>query len=116
MTIIAQNLAAPDAGSAAREKTRALLADLWRRNRPVIEERLTVLETAASAPAPMPEELRLAALDVAHKLSGSLGMFGFEQGTVIARELEQMLLTPHADTAPLSGLARQLREMLLPSS
>jgi len=110
MTPAAQQPAVSDAS----EKTRALLADLWRRNRPVIEERLAILDRAAAAPGPMPEDLRAAALDVAHKLSGSLGMFGFHEGTLIARELEQLLGDPQPDASHLAHLAKQLREMLLP--
>ncbi len=114
MTLTAQN----PTTTAAQQKTQMLLADLWRRNRPVIEDRLAALDRAAQAAAsdPMPEDLRLAALDVAHKLSGSLGMFGFDQGTAIARELEHLLGTPPPDSQRLSHLTGQLREMLLPSS
>jgi len=109
----AQDISLPKAALAAQEKTRALLADLWRRNRPVIEARLATLDRASAASDPMPEDLRLAALDVAHKLSGSLGMFGFEQGTVIARDLEQLLDDPRPDARRIAILAGQLREMLL---
>jgi len=116
MTPTAPNFAPPDAASSAQEKTRALLADLWRRNRPVIEERLATLDNAAAAPDPMPEDLLAAALDVAHKLSGSLGMFGFDQGTVIARELEQLLSNPRPDTSRIADLSKQLRLILLPAA
>jgi len=115
MTLTASSSATSEATSKAAEKTQALLADLWRRNRPVIEERLAILDCAAAS-NPMPEELRAAALDVAHKLSGSLGMFGFDQGTVIARELEQLLCAPLPDTSRIAELTGHLREMLLPSS
>jgi len=103
--------ALPDASA----KTRALLADLWRRNRPVIEARLATLDQAASAES-LSAELRAEALDVAHKLAGSLGMFGFERGTAIARELEQLLDTPAPEPARIAVLASELRAMLLPSS
>jgi hypothetical protein len=43
-------------------------------------------------------------------------MFGFDQGTAIARELEHLLGTPPPDSQRLSHLTGQLREMLLPSS
>lgn len=110
MTPTIQTVAAPDAS----QKTRALLADLWRRNRPVIEERLRILACAA-AENPLTDDLHAAALDVSHKLSGSLGMFGFDQGTILARELEQLLGKPHPDASRLGEIATQLREMLLPS-
>ena len=111
MMAIAANGGTPDGG----EKTRLLLADLWRRNRPVIEDRLTILDRAAASD-PLPGDLRAAALDVSHKLSGSLGMFGFEQGTVIARELELLLDTPQPDTSRLADLTKQLRALILPAS
>lgn len=111
MSLIAGNTATPEAA----EKTRLLLAGLWRRNRPVIEERLDLLDVAAAAD-PMHEEIRIAALEVSHKLSGSLGMFGFEQGTLIARELESLLDAPHPSAARIAELAKELRTMLIPSS
>jgi HPt (histidine-containing phosphotransfer) domain-containing protein len=114
MTLTAQPVATPEVLLDAKEKTRLLLADLWRRNRPVIEERLGVLDRAAAGP--LSGDLHGAALDVAHKLSGSLGMFGFDRGTVLARELEELLGAPEPDTCRLGELARQLREMLLPAS
>lgn len=99
----------------AAEKTQALLADLWRRKRPVVEERLAVLERAATA-QPLTEALRSEAHDVAHKLAGSLGMFGFEQGTRLARELELLLEEPTPDTVKLAELTMQLRELLFPAT
>ena len=111
MTVVSHRDSAPEAA----EKTRLLLADLWRRNRPVIEERLAILDRAASR-TPMPEDYKAEALDVSHKLSGSLGMFGFEQGTVAARELEEILDSAAPETARVAELTQQLREMLLPAS
>ena len=109
MTSTAQS----DGNSDAAEKTRLLLANLWQRNRPVIEERLAVLDRAAAAD-PVLEEMRTAALEVSHKLSGSLGMFGFEQGTLLARELEALLDTPCPEALRLAELTRQLRAVILP--
>jgi HPt (histidine-containing phosphotransfer) domain-containing protein len=98
----------------AAEKTKALLAGLWGRNLPTIERRLAILERAAGA-NPLAEELRADAHGVAHKLAGSLGMFGFPNGTAIARELELTLETTVPDAAVLAGLTKQLREILFPA-
>jgi len=106
-----ESAVAPDASA----KTKALLADLWRRNRPVIEARLATLELAAAAD-PLPSQLRAEALDAAHKLSGSLGMFGFEEGTAIARQIEELLDAAEPDRALLASLGKQLRDTLLPSA
>jgi HPt (histidine-containing phosphotransfer) domain-containing protein len=97
----------------AQEITR-LIASLWERNRGQVEERLNLLERAAAANSQgeMGEELRNAARGIAHKLAGSLGMFGFPVGSEIARQLE--LLLEHADPDPeaLTELTAQLRGSL----
>lgn len=97
------------------EKTRALLGDLWKRNLPIVKERLDVIDRAAGT-NPLPEELRIEAMHLAHKLAGSLGMFGFDGGTRIARQLELALDVPDPDTVQVALLARQLREEVLPTS
>lgn len=98
----------------AAQKTASMLGDLWTRKRPVVEERLTILECAATGP--LTEPLRVQARDVAHKLAGSLGMFGFPQGTEIARELELILESPSPDPASIGRLTTQLRQILFPQS
>ena len=96
------------------EKTRSLLADLWTRNLPMIESRLALLERAAGSD-PLDEELRLDAMNIAHKFAGSLGMFGFTEGTRISRQLELTLDVPAPDAQQLVILTRMLREELFPS-
>jgi HPt (histidine-containing phosphotransfer) domain-containing protein len=97
------------------EKTRALLQDLWERNLPIIHARLNLLDEAANA-EPLPDKLRIDAMNVAHKLAGSLGMFGFTEGTRLARQLELALDVPAPDSAHVALLARQLREELFPTT
>lgn len=96
------------------EKTTALLASLWNRNRPVIEERINVLERAASSASAnaLDVDQREEAADVAHKLAGSLGMYGYELGTRIARQLELLLDYATPDAAQLQVLIVQLRQAL----
>jgi HPt (histidine-containing phosphotransfer) domain-containing protein len=61
------------------------------------------------------EASRTEALSIAHKLSGSLGMFGHHQGTDTARAMEQILRTPTPETlGRLDALATRLREILQP--
>lgn len=96
------------------EKTTALLASLWIRNRPVIEERLVVLERAAASASSntLDVDQREEAADVAHKLAGSLGMYGYDLGTRIARQLELILDYATPDAGQLRALIVQLRQSL----
>lgn len=66
---------------------------VWQRNLPLIRDRLTRLDAFVSAlrrgkASPQDHE---AALDIAHKFSGSLGIFGYPAGSQIARALETLL-------------------------
>jgi HPt (histidine-containing phosphotransfer) domain-containing protein len=92
-----------------------LLAELWKKNLPILRERLDLLDNAASiaASGTLPEASRTEALSIAHKLSGSLGMFGYQEGTQIAASIERILKTPTAkDLATLPKLATDLRKSL----
>jgi HPt (histidine-containing phosphotransfer) domain-containing protein len=94
-----------------------LLADLWQRQLPLLEARLTLLDrTAAEASSGvLLEESRVEAFSVAHKLSGSLGMFGYHRGTEVARAMEHILKAPTPETLrSLGSLAKSLREALHP--
>jgi HPt (histidine-containing phosphotransfer) domain-containing protein len=76
-------------GDAARQ----LIAALWERSLPLICERLDELDHASEAAVhgTLFPTLRRSAADTAHKLAGSLGMFGYPRGTELARELEHLL-------------------------
>lgn len=89
-----------------------LLSRLWKANLPVMRERVALLETAAQQvqAGHLSDSLRIQASDVAHKLAGSLGMFGFPQGTEIARQLEALLESESApDPTLLAQLCNDLR-------
>lgn len=72
----------------------AALQQIWKKNLPQTRERLALLTRAA-------DELRLTGMispslhteahSIAHKLAGSLGMFGYPEATGYAREIEQAL-------------------------
>lgn len=91
-----------------------LLTSLWERGLPVLRERLNLLDrTAIAAKAgDMDEALRVEAVGIAHKLAGSLGMFGYDRGTDISRQIEQMLAVPAAASEHLAALVSELRETL----
>ncbi len=81
-------------------------------------ERLAVLQTVVTAVQSntLLQELRQAACQAAHKLAGVLGMFEKETGTMIARELEEILagdspLSP-TQTAKVVSLVQELNTLL----
>jgi HPt (histidine-containing phosphotransfer) domain-containing protein len=101
------------------DKTASLLAAIWLRSRPLVEERMALLERAAvgAAAGALTEELRKEAGGVAHKLAGSLGMYGYGEGTRIARQIEVLLVgdgTP--DAARLGSLVAELRRAVFPEA
>lgn len=100
------------------DKTQALLASLWLKNRPVIEERLVVLEQASGAASAgsLSQDLRLEAQGTAHKLAGAVGMYGYDDGTRIARELETLLSGAAPDATRLKTLVSDLRNSLFPAN
>jgi HPt (histidine-containing phosphotransfer) domain-containing protein len=102
----------------AEDKTAALLATLWVKIRPLVEERLATLDkAAAAASAGTPaEDLRKEAASSAHKLAGSLGMYGYDEGTRVARELEVLLGGAKPDAARLSALIAELRAAVFPAA
>lgn len=70
-----------------------MLASIWQRNLPVVRNRIDTLQTAArdAADGHLSSATRREAAEIAHKLAGSLGMFGYARGTEIAQELEVLL-------------------------
>jgi HPt (histidine-containing phosphotransfer) domain-containing protein len=102
--------------SDAQDKTVALLAKLWVKIQPIVEERIVVLDQASAeaAQGSLHDDLRKEAQSSAHKLAGSLGMYGFDEGTRVARELEQMLAAGSPDPRRLSGLVAELRDAIVP--
>lgn len=95
----------------------AALAQLWNKFLPQIEERVAILESAASqANNTLTGEQKSAAHAAAHKLAGTLGTFGLHTGTLLAREAEQILAEDsNLDTsaaARLSEIATELRQII----
>ncbi|MDQ2834987.1 MAG: Hpt domain-containing protein [Acidobacteriota bacterium] len=96
-------------------KVNAVLADLWQKNLPTLRERLTLFDQAAKTAktGSLPEESRLECLGIAHKLSGSLGMFGYQEGTEVARKIEKILMAPTSETLlMLTDMVKDLRKSL----
>jgi PAS domain S-box-containing protein len=98
------------------QETIAAIAGVWQRYKGRVAEQINVLERAAEALSlnTLSEELQDAARKEAHTLAGSLGTFGFPQGSQLAREIENLLkadrpLEPTAAIA-LRDLVRSLRQ------
>jgi HPt (histidine-containing phosphotransfer) domain-containing protein len=74
---------------------------------PLISERLNGLDIACEAAVlgRLSPIMRRGATDTAHKLAGSLGMFGYPRGTDIAREIEHLL---ESEGLVDAGLLREL--------
>ncbi|MDJ1174196.1 response regulator [Roseofilum capinflatum] len=84
-----QKLETPEA------ETQAAIAELWDSFKGPILERLALLEDAIAGleQGQLSEQMREDARSAAHKLVGSLGMFGYPQGSELARSMEMMFLS-----------------------
>ena len=75
-------------------ETEAAIAAIWLRQIPQTRERLMLLTDAAeqlSQTGTINPELRAESISIAHKLAGSLGMFGFHSSSEHARLVQQDL-------------------------
>ncbi|MCT7978837.1 response regulator [Laspinema olomoucense] len=95
----------------------AAIGQVWERFKDRIADRVTAIEQATQAleDGELPQELHAKAKQEAHKLAGSLGTFGLTQGSVIAREVEQLLHNPtlnSSQSAHLAVLVQALRSQI----
>ncbi|MBL1176623.1 response regulator [Pantanalinema sp. GBBB05] len=81
--------AIPESNSSAEQARLAAIAT-WEQFKPSMLERLAILEQTVIAlqHGNCTEEVRQRAEGVAHKLAGSLGMFGFPKGSELGRQIE----------------------------
>jgi CheY-like chemotaxis protein/HPt (histidine-containing phosphotransfer) domain-containing protein len=107
-----QNSPTPEAPSTAQSETKpsSAAAQVWAEYRNVILERMSAIDTAVTAlrRAKLTDEVRQKAVLEAHRLAGSLGMFGLMEGTRLAREIEH-LFGDQASIGP--GTPRQLNDL-----
>ncbi|UBF30455.1 response regulator (plasmid) [Kovacikia minuta CCNUW1] len=94
------------------QQTWAAIAEVWQRFQPRVNEQITVLEQAATALSnqTLNQELQQQAEQEAHTLAGSLGTFGFEQASQLARTIEQQF---QAGDRLNSSQIQQLRQMIV---
>ncbi len=78
-----------------REQTQAAVNAMWEQFKPQILERTEALDRLVEAfkDGTFTPQLRDEAEQKAHKLVGSLGVFGFPKGSDLSREIEQMLIS-----------------------
>jgi HPt (histidine-containing phosphotransfer) domain-containing protein len=94
----------------------AALDRMWAKFLPEIDARIAMLEEAAAA-NPLSAEQQATAHTAAHKLAGSLGMFGLQRGTELARQAELALAEDPATTqAELAAWVAELRALILSRS
>jgi HPt (histidine-containing phosphotransfer) domain-containing protein len=88
---------------------------LWERAQGQVESRLQLLDRAAAAnrTGAMGAELQQEAREIAHKLAGSLGMFGFPTSSEIARRLESLCESDAPDPELMAELMVELRGSLV---
>jgi HPt (histidine-containing phosphotransfer) domain-containing protein len=97
----------------------AAMQRMWVQFRPQIDERVSVLESAAAAVAAgtLTEEQCKTAAKAAHSLAGTLGTFGLPEGTVLSREAEPVfsegLPVNQEKAARLAVIASELRTMIV---
>lgn len=108
----------PLPASSIEEQFQQGMSQLWQQYRGLMVQRLQALQIAREAveTGTLTQELRQSAREAAHKLAGVLGMFEREAGTVLAREIEEILLSDEALQAAQSqqflDLVRELAKML----
>lgn len=75
-----------------KQQTKEALIQTWEKLKDINIERITVLQQAVSTLLEnnKSEELTEKAQNVAHQFAGALGIFGFSEGSHLAREIEQI--------------------------
>lgn len=102
----------------AKPDLTAALNQLWKRFLPEINDRVSILESAAQACAAggLAPEQREATRAAAHKLAGTLGTFSLARGTELAREFEQICTNEESCSSPRAGhlaeLAAEIRTII----
>jgi len=97
---------------AVGQQTWAAIAEVWQRFQPRVHEQIVVLEQAVTALSQqtLSQELRQQAEQEAHTLAGSLGTFGFEQASQLARTIEQQF---QSSNCLKSNQIHQLQQLIV---
>ncbi|MEM8603714.1 MAG: response regulator, partial [Cyanobacteria bacterium P01_H01_bin.121] len=100
-------------GPTTQQQLDATVAKIWQRAKGTTVQRLDDLAACLAAIAVEPTAIEAweQAVRLAHKLAGSLGTFGFEQGSLIAQQLEYQL-EQRTETPDGLAQAQQLNHQL----
>jgi DNA-binding response OmpR family regulator len=82
------------------------IAQIWQQFQPKLQEYFEAFEQVLTTPSP---EVQQQARSLAHQLIGSLGTFGFSEGSTIARQIEQELMAESIDRTVLSERIEALK-------
>ncbi|MEX0271780.1 response regulator [Leptolyngbyaceae cyanobacterium UHCC 1019] len=100
-----------DQPKVAAESVSSMMLELWARFKDSFDEQIDVLDQgiAALEKGCLTSDLQQLAKQTAHKLVGSLGVYGFPQGSIIARQIEDLLQLPEIQLqAPAISKVAQL--------
>lgn len=87
---------------------------VWERNLPLIRDRLDRLDAFVATLArgsATPQQFE-DAIDIAHKFSGSLGIFGYPSGSQFANSLERMLQSTRPDVDSIRNTVQAIHATL----
>ncbi len=107
-------LLTPQTSSRPEETLEAIAAEIWELTKDRTLERVDQLVSSVQALAAntLDEEQYLQARQTAHKLAGSLGTFGFNLGSQIARQIEEYF-EPALNVQVQSALAVQVEPLVI---
>jgi len=100
----------PSKGEAASQKIRAMTNRVWQKHQGAIAQQISTLETAAQAlsTGTLAATQQQQAQQIAHKLAGSLGIFGIMAGSRLAQELEELLTNTPLALEQVQAIARRV--------
>lgn len=101
---------------APENQARAAAMAIWQQFKQPTLERVEQLDRAVAAleAGRLPDDVRQEAAHAAHKLAGSLAMFGFPAGTQLGRNLEEILRSTQPLTiAAIKPLVDELHDVLV---
>ena len=99
---------------ATAEELKKKLEETWAKMLPLMLRRLDVINRAhrALADGALDDSLRTEAANEAHKLAGSLGVFGLQEGSKSALEIERILANePIPCASAISELEKHVKKL-----